>query len=404
MFGPGSVFFQGVDIAAGGVAAVVARNGLSLDPASTLANPIVVLGDNGNNLAQLLGNRNINLNSFQLSLSDVGDPARNNAGLLLLQNIGRTANLAPFILFETNLGVEIGRMNIDTANNTFMGNQVGAGNSSGTGNTGFGWQALLANQTGSNNTAFGQGCLSTVTTQSGNTAIGSFAMANSALALNTNVAIGSNAMGGGTITGTANVGIGRNSLFALNGNQNTAIGTYSGVGATSGPSNNNVFIGFGSGYQNLGAATSADYNTFVGALIDYNTNNPCGPQNTIIGASNNQLVQIGSNNIMLGYNNAVNNVNNTTVIGDNFQTSVANIALIGKPTQNVIIGGALVGQADAGAKLQVVGSIMSNDPDTGLLDAGWLFGKQVAAAVTLNATQYISIKINGVSYKLLTAN
>lgn len=74
MFGAGGKFFGGKRPTGGGggggVASVTADNGLSLDPGSTLTNPIVVLGDDGDLSAQLLSNRFIDLGGNFLQFTD----------------------------------------------------------------------------------------------------------------------------------------------------------------------------------------------------------------------------------------------------------------------------------------------------------------------------------------------
>jgi hypothetical protein len=71
------------------------------------------------------------------------------------------------------------------------------------------------------------------------------------------------------------------------------------------------------------------------------------------GGLGSHLIFIGNS---LGIGGAATDV---TIIGDGFVTSLSHIALIGTPTQNVIIGGALVGEVDDGNKLQVRGNFDS---------------------------------------------
>ena len=104
MIGAGAKFFNGSDVNAGAgtVAAVLARNGVSLDPASTLTHPIVVLGDSaGGSLAKFLSARFINENGFPLNFIDVGDPATNAPGIVLMDTAARRQGLAPLIVFAT---------------------------------------------------------------------------------------------------------------------------------------------------------------------------------------------------------------------------------------------------------------------------------------------------------------
>ena len=122
-----------------------------------------------------------------------------------------------------------------------------------------------------------------------------------------------------------------------------------------------------------------------------------------MGALNSQAVLLGNANIALGFNNQFTNTNNTTAIGNGFATGISNIFLLGNAGQNILVGAPAVGAADAGYKLQIAGDIATNDPDTGIIDVGWLLGKVVAGAVALDATRYVSVKIGGVAVKLLVA-
>jgi hypothetical protein len=75
MIGAGGKFFGGVVVppgggGGGGVAEVLARNGLSLDPASTLADPIVVLGDDGGGEAAFIDDRFIEMAGNALHFTD----------------------------------------------------------------------------------------------------------------------------------------------------------------------------------------------------------------------------------------------------------------------------------------------------------------------------------------------
>jgi hypothetical protein len=72
------------------------------------------------------------------------------------------------------------------------------------------------------------------------------------------------------------------------------------------------------------------------------------------GGMGNDLILIGQN-IGLG-----GGASDTTIIGDGFVTSLSHIALIGTPTQNIIIGGALTGETSNGNKLQVRGNVLAD--------------------------------------------
>lgn len=68
---------------------------------------------------------------------------------------------------------------------------------------------------------------------------------------------------------------------------------------------------------------------------------------------------VGDNVTVVGHNIGVGGAATDVIIfGNGFVTSLSHIALIGTPTQNVIVGGALVGETDKGAKFQARGNIL----------------------------------------------
>jgi len=167
------------------------------------------------------------------------------------------------------------------------------------------------------------------------------------------------------------IAIGRVSGHASATQRNTIIGSAAGNGLTSGVAN--TLIGYGA--MN-GANTS--YNTCIGDLAGQNLS---GGGNTIIGASNFSGGSLGGSSIGIGYNNSSNTgytlptntivlgnsnylatssfVTNSTFIGNslsNTLTTLSNVVVLGKSTQNVLIGEP---SADAGYKLDVNGSARS---------------------------------------------
>jgi len=153
--------------------------------------------------------------------------------------------------FNYNVGVGINALHINTTGsfNTANGYLALYTNSSGLSNTATGSQALYAN-TGSFNTANGHRALENNTTGQCNTAVGSDALATNTGSYNTG--LGYSALFENT-TGQYNVGLG----YCVNynnqeGSQNTIIGFDAGKGSFLHSKSGNIFLGFQSGYNELG--------------------------------------------------------------------------------------------------------------------------------------------------------
>jgi hypothetical protein len=142
--------------------------------------------------------------------------------------------------------------------NTSIGNQSLFNNSSGSGNIAIGYYALYNNTSGSNNVAIGPGALASNNIMGYNTALGNGALYFSsgqgntatgyqALYNNTsggvNTANGSSALYSNT-TGYYNTAMGREALYFTSiGNDNTAVGDYSGRGSSGVSFTSCTFIG-----------------------------------------------------------------------------------------------------------------------------------------------------------------
>ncbi len=150
-----------------------------------------------------------------------------------------------------------------------------------------------------------------------------------------------------TSTGDSNIGIGVSALrlnsegdnnvaigisagdFSLSGSNNTFLGSFSNGQGYAANQNNNTFIGYQSGFTNIG-----NYNTFVGS--EAGSSNTSGSYNTILGRGNLPLANQTNSLALFDGNN--------------------NIKLYSPSTHNIILGGTSDNGTD---KLQVSGSIKS---------------------------------------------
>ncbi len=158
---------------------------------------------------------------------------------------------------NTAVGYGALQSTLDGNDNTAAGVWALHFNTSGNNNVAIGSEALLANTTGFDNTANGSHALLTNTTGSGNTATGA-----GALAQNTtgggNLGEGVDAMGANT-SGSNNVGVGTETLEGnTTGNRNTAVGAFAGA-TTMG--DDNIAIGYFSGFH---APVIANANIHIG--------------------------------------------------------------------------------------------------------------------------------------------
>ena len=386
MFNVGSVFF-GANTnngGGGGVLDVLADQGVSIDPTSSASAPVVQWGDGINGSAsRLIGERYMDVMRGEMWFLNVGDPANGFAALKFQEAPGRTFGNSPFQVFYSSGGAEIGRINFGDSGGVYIG-------------------AFAAqNETHAGMIGIGRGVFQNYPTAGSNIGMGAGVMSDSPSIGANNVGIGNNSMAGTLVQGNFNIGVGYNALFNIQGTGNIAVGAGAGEGA--GQANDNVFIGNGTAYGGSAAFSNNDGNVFVGALIAQLPTGPWGHFNTIVGSGTNQSNRTGDYNMLFGWGHNFDNTTNSSVFGYAFTSNLSNVAFIGNPDQNMIIGGARSGQTDSGVKMQVIGDLSTLDPDTGLSGSGWELGTWQPGAVVMDAANFISVKIGGVAYKLLVA-
>ena len=190
------------------------------------------------------------------------------------------------------------------SNNTKLG--TGAlQNNSGNNNTGIGAYASYDNTSSINNTAIGSNSSFFNTTGKNNTSVGAGSMCNNTTG-SLNTALGSSALEGviGQTVGNQNTAVGVQSLYNNDGDQNTAIGAYSGLDVLHG--NYNTFLG-----------TNA---TFDDLLETYNYSTAIGYNSKVSGS--NQMMLGGENNlgdypdVMIPGNAFLPNFTNTIALTD----------------------------------------------------------------------------------------
>ena len=385
MFNVGSVFFgANTNNGGGDVLDVLADQGVSIDPTSSASVPVVQWGDGINGSAsRLIGERYMDVARGEMWFLNVGDPAYGFAALKFQEAPGRTFGNSPFQIFYSSAGAEICRINFGDSGGVYIG-------------------AFAAqNETHAGMIGIGRGVFQNYPTAGSNIGLGADVMSDSPTIGANNVGVGNGSMAGTLVQGNFNIGVGFNALFNIQGTGNIGIGAGAGEGA--GQSNNNVFIGNGTGFGNSAASSNADGNIFVGALIGQLPVAPWGEFNTIMGYQINNTVKIGDYNLLLGWGHNFDSTTNSSVFGYAFTSNLSNVAFIGNPDQNMIIGGARSGQTDSGVKMQVIGDLSTLDPDTGLSGSGWELGTWQPGAVVMDAANFISVKIGGVAYKLLVA-
>jgi hypothetical protein len=211
-------------------------------------------------------------------------PPGDNPAAVVLRTQGAAAQTANLQTWENSSATVLASISAAGAG-TFNGLTVAAGydinaaHAAGDTNTRYGLGALRAAATGGNNTAIGYYSLIALTGGTANTAVGKSALQQVTSGVD-NTAVGEGA-GLGIITTSANVAIGRSAISAANGAaNNTAVGYYAmaiGTGAPNGvvavgrqagyavTGNNNTFLGSYSGFS----ATSGAANIFIGREAGY---------------------------------------------------------------------------------------------------------------------------------------
>ena len=245
-------------------------------------------------------------------------------------------------------GISAGESNTTGANNSFFGSNVGVSNTTGRRNSFFGDSAGAANTSAGDNSFFGY-LAGNFNTGDSNSFFGSQAgESNTAAGLNS--FFGSQA--GQSNTGFFNSFFGaragqsnttgkNNSLFGTQagftnttGHDNSFFGHIAGISNTTGQLN--AFVGAGAGSGNTSGIqnsffgssagrnnTTGSHNTFVGHTADFDTSNPTGNDNTL-----------------LGYNTSVSSgVSNSTAIGSGAQATASNTVVLGTKLETVIVRG-----------------------------------------------------------------
>ena len=261
---------------------------------------------------------------------------------------------------NTAIGSESLASNTVANNNTAIGYQAARSSTVATGILAIGDSALYSN-IANNNLAIGSRSLRDNASGSSNLAIGRNALENNTNC-SQNLAIGESALAALSITtslATNNVAVGYRSLALVNptastlsGNQNTALGTFSGDDMTTGYYN--TLLGYLSG-NNL---TTGGNNTFVGHTAGGVTT---GEQNTLVGASISASAAI-SNASAFGYDASITQSNsmvfgNTAVTkwGFGVNTTAANILEFnsGVTTARLTIGGVWTNASDRNLKTNI---------------------------------------------------
>jgi hypothetical protein len=389
-----------------------ANNGTSI---STVTAGTVVLGnDEGDTLAQLISNREIPLNGFNLILSGVGDAEISAVGALVLRVLTLDDGNSAQIVWEAPDGTPIGDMHIDDdgaetgVGSVYIGlaaGQLGANNT--LRNVAIGHYALQQNSGGEGNQAIGNNALEN-SNGNFNTAIGWLAL-NASVNQSNNVAVGQGA--GESITTTINAGNDYNTMIGAGAGSNLNTGYSNTIlgGFTQGQylaSSFNVIVGAAAGTPYLAAAFTSNNNVIVGSSA-LSTNSTYGNKNTVVGDNiNNGQFAIQNNNVLIGADIQASGtvgttLQNTMCLGYGLVTTRNNVARIARADQNVQLGWT-ADIADSGAKLQVNGTIQTTPPN---VTAGKVrFGIEVAAAITVNLARYLEHEVDGVLYKLVTAN
>jgi hypothetical protein len=309
-----------------------ANNGLS----QAVTGKIVLGNDAGGSLATLLSNREIPLNNFSLTLTNIG--LTGNSTFNLRDDPGRAINTGQMI-FQTNTAAEQGRITMNgsiagDAGDIFMGRLAGNATTNIDSRMYFGWRSgELATNAATGSTAFGYETLRLVTGVRNN-AFGSQALHNIS-------------------SGADNIGIGFNCLlFADILTSNIAIGNFSGPQVWAGQaSNNNIFIGTGAGLTSASVAFVATGNTIIGNTALQNGGGGYGNNNVVVGFAAILNNSIGANCNIIGANIvATAAITNTTIIGQGISTGNSNVAIFGRTDQNVVL--AQIATTDTGAKVQ----------------------------------------------------
>ena len=278
----------------------------------------------------ITSNNNVVIGANAMSIGDSSD-------VVVIGNLAGQNNSADGIVA---IGYQAGQNNTTGYNNIFIGKDSGQNNTIGNSNTFMGINTGQNNYAGSNNVYMGNFA------GSENNGYSNIGIGGASLQLGTNaninVCIGQNA--GQNTNSDGNIFIGSGSGSAnVNGFQNIGIGVNSlGNCSIDMHQNNNISIGFHTGFNNTGEA-----NIFMGTQSGYNNQ---GDGNIFLGYNSGQSNTLGQGNTFIGVQTGYQNTTGQSNVylgpfaGQNNQTSNGNIC-IGQQTgfnnlvdNNIFIG------------------------------------------------------------------
>ncbi len=266
----------------------------------------------------------------------------------LLGNTGTTA--ANFIGTTDDVPLQFKVNNekagaITSAGLVFLGYQAGNINT-GAFNTGVGSQALFSNTSGINNSAYGSRALYSNTTGAGNTSNGTTALYSNTTGSN-NTAIGEQALYSNTL-GFYNTATGRRSLRSnTTGDYNAAHGfqaLYTNATGVRNTANGTFALYLNTGSYNTATGMNALYGNITGISNTANgyqaLMNTGGNNNTGIGYQALSINTTGNDNTAIGMNAGpnVNNLSNTTSLGNTTTTTASNQVRVGNAAVTSIGG------------------------------------------------------------------
>ena len=255
------------------------------------------------------GDYNVVFGDNALYTEDTGDKATAiGYSALYSQNVGSGTRA------NTGVGLEVLKFNVTGTNNTAIGHEalLGASGNSHSNNTGVGYQSLKSVTSGSDNVALGASAGDAVTSQSNLTLVGK----NAGGAINDDGADGSVAVGSGCLgsltSGADNVAIGMNAMFKVNtGHDNVALGKNAGFYATT--AGFNTFIGKESAQGINAIKLTGDNNVAVGYRSGYNMQGSSA-SNVIVGSLAGDAITTGTSNVIVGQNSDISDVDGTNQI------------------------------------------------------------------------------------------
>ena len=256
-----------------------------------------------------------------------------------------------------------------------------ASNNTGNQNTALGWWTLQANSTGQQNTAIGSNSMEKNTTGSYNCSLGYAALYNN-LGGENNTALGRQALFTNN-SGSDNTMLGAwSAYYNTSGSRNTALGWGTLQQRTT--IDENTAVGYRAlqngtaGFQNVamgydaGKALNGDYNTAIGSYSIYQHNGTGNGSNTAIGyAASGQMqsaIQTTSLGAYSGYygwagsgQSGTGNYNNCTNLGYNSSCSAANQVNLGNTGTTTYVWGSVANRSDERDKTDIRDTLLGLD-------------------------------------------